>query len=119
MQQVLAEAATTGRQPSVSALARRLGIKHATFYRNHRDEIEKFKALTQTARPVPDIPPAPDATGPGEIARLRQENENLRRTVRIYAEAVRQLTLDNEDLYAQIRANARVVDLDAHRTRPS
>lgn len=119
MEQVLAEAATAGRQPSISALARRLGIKHATFYRNYRDQIEEFNALAQAARPAPDTPRAPAATDSGEIARLRRENEDLRRTVRIYAEAIRQLTLDNEDLYAQARTNARVVDLDAHRTRPS
>lgn len=119
MEQVLAEAATEGRQPSVSALARRLGIKHATFYRNYRDQVEEFKALTQASRPAPDTPRARAATDPGEIARLRRDNEELRRTVRIYAEAIRQLTCDNEDLYAQVKSHARVVDLAAHRTRPS
>ena len=119
MEQALTEAATTGRQPSASALARRPGVKHATFYRNHRDLIEEFKALAQATRPTPDIPRSPAAADPGEIARLRRENEDLRRAVRIYAEAIRQLTLDNEDPYTQVRSNARVVDLNAHRTRQS
>jgi hypothetical protein len=43
------------------------------------------------------------------LARLRRENDDLRKLVKIYAESIRQLTLDNEDLYTRVKANAGVI----------
>jgi len=42
------------------------------------------------------------------IRRLRSENEDLRRTLRIYAEAIRQLTTRNEELADQLHRQASV-----------
>ncbi|WPB93576.1 hypothetical protein [Streptomyces malaysiensis] len=51
------------------------------------------------------------------IANLRRENTQLRRTLAIYAEALRQLTLDYEEVRSQVQQSAHVADLAAHRSR--
>ena len=50
-----------------------------------------------------------------DLARLRRENTDLRKQVRIYAEAIRQLTLDKEALEERLQSFERVTSLDEHR----
>jgi hypothetical protein len=115
MHLVLREAAEAGRRPTVTAVERRLGTTHPTFYRTYPDLIDWFK---QQARH------SAAATGPAATARsdtakqlasVRRDNEDLRRRIRIYAEALRQLTIDHAQLQADINAQAGVADLDTHR----
>src|SRR6266536_2225406 len=78
MAQVLAEAATTGRRATISAVERRLGLPHATFYRNFADLIQQFQQ--QTSPPNTTAAPANGngQDGPAEtIRRLRSENEDM------------------------------------------
>ena len=51
------------------------------------------------------------------MKRLRRENEDLRRLVKIYAEAIRQLTLDHHELQARLNTAAGVTILADHRNR--
>jgi AcrR family transcriptional regulator len=118
MAAVLAEAEQSGRHATVSAVERRLDIPHPTFYRNYKDLIERFKeqaGALRTARAARRA--APRTPLEETIARLRRENEDLRRTVNLYAEKIRQLTLDNDGLQAVVNARAGVADLDARRRR--
>ncbi|MFC8201663.1 hypothetical protein ACFUTV_40735 [Streptomyces sp. NPDC057298] len=110
---VLDQAAATGRRPTVTAIERHLGIPHATFYRDYSDLID-----THFRPRIPEAgPPAPgEATSERtetNLHRLRQENTDLRRTLALCEEAIRQLTLEN----AALRQGATVLPLPV-RARP-
>lgn len=51
------------------------------------------------------------------MQRLRRENADLRRLVKIYAESIRQLTLDHLELEARINATASITTLSSRRSR--
>ncbi|MEU5046303.1 hypothetical protein [Streptomyces griseorubiginosus] len=108
---VLDEAASSGRRPTVTAVEQHLGIPHATFHRHYahlidihfRPRIPGPRADSHTDRPQAAV--AKEAN----LRRLRQENTELRRTLALYEEAIRQLTLENDAL----RNRATVVPLPA------
>jgi hypothetical protein len=87
MERVLAQAPAKGRRATVTAVERALGIPHATF--------------------------DPDQV----LQRLRRENEDLCRLVKIYAESIRQLTLDHLELEAKLNTAVGVTTLAHHRNR--
>ncbi|MET7355881.1 hypothetical protein [Streptomyces mirabilis] len=97
---VLDEASASGRRPTVTAVERHLGIPHATFHRHYADLIDTHfrpripaaRSETRTDRPKTDEPKEEN------LRRLRQENTDLRRTLALYEEAIRQLTLENHAL---------------------
>ncbi len=108
MTRVLALAAETGRKPTVTAVERALGIPHATFDRNYRHLIDEFR---QRAHDQAATGKRTRAVSSGKdpeqvIRRLHRENEDLRRLVKIYAESIRQLTLDHLELQAGLNAAA-------------
>lgn len=113
MRQVLAEAATSGRRATITAVERQLHITHPTFYRNYPQLISWFKAQASAQQPAQ--PAAATTSTDSALARLRRENEDLRRTVNIYAEAIRQLTVDNADLASELETQAAISHLDSHR----
>lgn len=118
MATVLAEAQQTRRHAPVTAVERNLGIAHSTFYRNYPELIEWFKAQAaelRQARSARDTVPRTDQEE--TLGRLRRENEDLRRTVKIYAEKIRQLSLENEGLLAVANARSGVTDLQDRRRR--
>jgi hypothetical protein len=114
MRQVLAEAATSRRRATITAVERQLGITHPTFYRNYPDLISWFKAQASAQPPARPAAASTDSTD-STMARLRRENEDLRRTVNIYAEAIRQLTVDNADLASELETQAAISHLDSRR----
>lgn len=90
----------------------------ATFYRNYAELIGWFKQQLheqQAARPRDTGAQRRDSAT--EIARLRRENEDLRALTKLYAEAIRQLTLDRAELEAVVTARAGVTILDTRRQR--
>ncbi|MFE9000606.1 hypothetical protein ACFYOY_00415 [Streptomyces sp. NPDC007875] len=119
MNLVLREAHENGRRATITAVERRLDVKHATFYRNFPGLITWFQeqadAQRNALKPEQDIERknAPEGT----IADLRRENTQLRRTLVIYAEALRQLTLDYEEVRSHVQQSAEVTDLTSHRNR--
>ncbi|MEV5920016.1 hypothetical protein AB0N42_20310 [Streptomyces pseudogriseolus] len=119
MNLVLREAQETGRRATITAVERRLDVKHATFYRNFPHLITWFqeKADAQRNTPKPEEDTKRKTTPEDTIADLRRENTRLRRTVAIYAEALRQLTLDYDEVRSQVQQSAHVTDLAAHRNR--
>jgi hypothetical protein len=106
----LTQARAAGRRPTITAVERQLGITHPTFYRNFPDLIAWFKQQTTLAEPD-----SISATATSDLSsaptELRRENRELRDRVALYAEAIRQLTLDNAALRAQLDANSKVIDL--------
>ena len=107
---VLAQARDTGRRPTITAVERQLGITHPTFYRNFPDLIAWFKH--QATLPEPHSNSATATSAPdAEPTDLRRANRELRARLALYAETIRQLTLDNNALRAQLDTNARIIDL--------
>ncbi|MFD8725301.1 hypothetical protein ACFV2H_47025 [Streptomyces sp. NPDC059629] len=106
---VLAEAATRGRRPTVTAIERRLGIPHATFHRHYADLINTHfrPRIPEPAQPATTTASAAADRAEANLSRLRRENTDLRRTVALYEEAIRQLTLENDSL----RSSAPVIAL--------
>ncbi|MGW3021319.1 hypothetical protein [Streptomyces longwoodensis] len=117
MDLVLRECQETDRHPTITAVERRLDVRHATFYRNFPHLIAWFKEQADTARntPKPEQDTKKAKTPDDTISDLRRENTQLRRTLGIYAEALRQLTLDYEKVRSQVQQSAHVTDLAAHR----
>ncbi|MFJ8495351.1 hypothetical protein ACIRBZ_44540 [Streptomyces sp. NPDC094038] len=117
MDAVLKESEEAGRHPRVSAVEKRLGIPHATFYRNYLHLIEEFKLRTAELRKdrsvTVDLPPTPAET----IARLHREKEDARRIIAVYAERIRQLTLENNELHVRVHRLEGVTVLGSRRTR--
>ncbi|MFD9394849.1 hypothetical protein ACFWBB_30190 [Streptomyces sp. NPDC060000] len=95
---VLDQAAATGRRPTVSAVERHLGIPHATFHRHYSDLIDTHfrPRIPETAPPA--LGETTSERTETNLHRLRQENTDLRRTLALYEEAIRQLTLENAAL---------------------
>lgn len=118
MAQVMAEAAENGRRPTVSAVEVRLDVTHATFYRNYPELIEEFKAQIAEHRESKKPANAEPGASPEEVvARLRRENEDYRKLVKIYAESIRQLSVDNTRLREAAESRAGVADLSERRER--
>ncbi|MER5380796.1 hypothetical protein ABT040_11000 [Streptomyces sp. NPDC002688] len=119
MDLVLREGQETGRRPTITAVERCLDVRHATFYRNFPHLISWFKEEVGTSRNTPKPEQIHKTTKAPEdtIAALRRENAQLRRTLAIYAEALRQLTLDYEEVHSQVQQSAQVTDLAARRSR--
>lgn len=119
MERVLAQAAENGRRATVTAVERALGIPHATFDRNYRHLIDDFRQRAQQQAGAAS-PPRPVSAGndPGQVMqRLRRENEDLRRLVKIYAESIRQLTLDHLELETKFNTTVGVTTLADRRNR--
>lgn len=121
MARVLAQAGENGRKATVTAVERALGIPHATFDRNYRHLINDFRQRahdqSSTAKRTRAVSSGKD---PDQvIQRLRRENEDLRRLVKIYAESIRQLTLDYLELQAKLNATASITTLPSRRNQAS
>jgi AcrR family transcriptional regulator len=114
MEAELGESRSLGRRATVSNIEKQLGVTHATFYRNYPDQIEWFKsqldAMHKTTTTAKDSSKRED-----DLARLRRENTDLRKQLRIYAEAIRQLTLDKAALEDEHQALTGVTRLDERR----
>ncbi|MFF7117494.1 hypothetical protein ACFY91_35015 [Streptomyces albogriseolus] len=110
----LADSEANGRRATVTNVEKQLGVTHATFYRNYPDLIEWFKAQLVTRRQK-GVTEKDTTKREDDLARLRRENTDLRKQVRIYAEAIRQLTLDKAVLEDELQSAAGVSSLDERR----
>ncbi|WP_433917313.1 hypothetical protein OIE50_51205 [Streptomyces canus] len=78
-----------------------LGIPHATFHRHYADLIDRHfrPRIPEPAQPATTTSSsAADARAEANLSRLRRENTDLRRTLALYEEAIRQLALENDAL---------------------
>ncbi|WKX06888.1 hypothetical protein [Streptomyces sp. NL15-2K] len=113
---VLREAADADRHATITAVERRLGVAHPTFYRNFPHLITWFKQQQAASQLTPEEPAVPNSRlSTDKIADLRRENRNLRATVKVYAEALRQLTLDYAELETRLEHRAGVINLAPRR----
>ena len=104
MDQILEHSKHTGRRPTIADVERKLGIAHATFCRHFTaltDTYFKPRAAELRKRPI-DTTGAEAETIQQATQRLRQENTDLRKLIQLYAEQIRQLTLDRHDLILQV-----------------
>ncbi|MFI0984819.1 hypothetical protein [Streptomyces exfoliatus] len=110
----LADSETAGRRATVTNIERRLGVTHATFYRNFPDLIQWFQGQLAIRRD--EAATEKDTTKrEDDLARLRRENTDLRKQAKIYAEAIRQLTLDKAALEDKLQSLEGVTGLDERR----
>ncbi|MDH6709894.1 galactokinase [Kitasatospora sp. MAA19] len=110
MESELAESEAAGRRATVTNAEKRLGVTHATFYRNYPELITWFKSqLADRHRSA--TTPKNSVRADDETTRLRRENTDLRKLVRIYAEAIRQLTGDKAALEDELQALGGVTNL--------
>ncbi len=121
MARVLAQAGENGRKATVTAVERALGIPHATFDRNYRHLINDFRQrANDQASTVKQARAISSDKDPDQvIQRLRRDNEDLRRLVKIYAESIRQLTLDYLELQAKLNATASITALPSRMNQAS
>jgi len=111
MDAVLHDAAASGQRATVAAVERRLGISHPTFYRHYRDQITEYFHPRATSAVRPAAPAADAATthiDADKEHRLRQEVTDLRKTISVYAEAIRQLAVENAQLREQLSGTGNV-----------
>ncbi|MFH8387112.1 hypothetical protein ACH4E7_40425 [Kitasatospora sp. NPDC018058] len=114
MESELAASEACGRRATVTGVEKRLGVPHATFYRNHPQSIAWFKSRL-AGRHRPATAPKAGTRSDDEADRLRRENSDLRKLVRIYAEAIRQLTVDKAALEDELQALSGVTSLTERR----
>jgi len=101
------------RPPAVLAVAARLGLSNATFWR-------RFPQLAQTLadtrrNALRDRAPAPERrvreVPRAELARLRNDKARLENEVRVAAAEVQRLTLENHALRAQLEQVSGLIPL--------
>lgn len=109
MASVLAESAASGRRATITSVEARLGITHATFYRHYPALIDWFHTQ-QANRRSAILRDEIDSTTI-LLIRLRHDNADLKKLVAVYAEAIRQLTIDNADLRTQLEEISGVTTL--------
>ncbi|MGW7445030.1 hypothetical protein [Kitasatospora sp. NPDC054795] len=110
METELAKSEAAGRRVTVTNVEKRLGVTHSTFCRNYPELITCFRKRLAD-RHSSATPPKNSARAEGENARLRRENSDLRKLVRIFAEATRRLTVDRASLEDELQALSGVTRL--------
>jgi hypothetical protein len=109
LSQLRAEADTTGRPPSVLALARRLGLPNTTL-RRHFPDICAELATAATPSP-PEAPGNRESTYhhlTHEVARLRCDNRNLTDNLELAIANIQRLTLEAHRLRLSLETARKV-----------
>jgi transposase-like protein len=108
---MLAEASTAGRRPSVQALARRLGLTNATFWR-HYPHIAREIADQRRATPPAGTNPDNRVTQlEKQVADLRRTNRDLLDHLHLSIANIQRLSLDNHQLRQELEAATAVTRL--------
>jgi len=118
---MLAEAAAGGPKPSVLALARRLGLSNATFWRHFRDIATELRhAAGDSMAPPGGQNPRRDRAGElaSQNAGLRRERDRLADQLEAALGHLRRLTIDNAQLRHDLDAAHSITRLDPGREPP-
>ncbi|WP_158892725.1 hypothetical protein [Amycolatopsis anabasis] len=103
---VLANAASTGRRPSVLEVARALGLPNTTFRRQFPDIAREIGEARRAPHTVSSTSPA--ATDHARLvarnAKLRRENHQLRQNLNLAVANIQRLTLTVHKLRAELEA---------------
>ncbi|MDH6455312.1 MULTISPECIES: hypothetical protein [unclassified Streptomyces] len=88
------KSAVTGRRPTITPVERHLGIPQATFHRHYKELIDTHFRL-RVSRPGQPATPDEKTSERTEanLHRLRQEDTDLGRTLPLYEDDIRDLTL--------------------------
>jgi predicted ArsR family transcriptional regulator len=117
---VIAAARAEGRRPTVVALAGRLGMSNATFWRHFPDVARDLVAAARSTESPPAGSDAPNRYDrlADDHSRLKQANAELTRDLARAAAAIQRLALDNHELRQQLAATTGVISLaDERRIR--
>jgi AraC-like DNA-binding protein len=105
---------TTGKPPTVLALARHLGLANTTFQRRFPD------ITTELTRQRSPAPADSDPVVASRFEKIQRENTELRRARRELAEHlelaianIQRLTLDNHHLRQQLHAATKITHINA------
>jgi AcrR family transcriptional regulator len=118
---MLAEAAAGGAKPSVLALARRLGLSNATFWRHFRDIATEVRhAASVGMAPAGGENLRRDRAGElaSQNAGLRRDRDRLADQLDAALGHLRRLTIDNAQLRHDLEAARRITRLDPGRESP-
>jgi AcrR family transcriptional regulator len=110
---MIADAAASGRRPTVSELARRLGLTNTTFWRHFPDIAAQIAAQGRASTSTPTTPI--DSPQDRQHA-LAQENQDLRANLALAIAHIQRLTIENEQLRIAVEDHAQVVRLPRHRS---
>jgi AcrR family transcriptional regulator len=118
---MLAEAAAGGAKPSVLALARRLGLSNATFWRHFRDIATEIRptagdSIAQRGGQNPRRDRAGELAS--QNAGLRRERDRLAGHLEAALGHLRRLTSDNAQLRRDLEATHNITRLDPGRESP-
>ena len=111
------EAETTGRQPSVLALSRRLGLANTTLRRRFPD----ICAELAVRRAQPALPAgALDTTGyetlQKDVTRLRRDNQDLTENLEMAIANIQRLTIENHRLRQALQEAHKVARIPTRRS---
>jgi hypothetical protein len=117
--QVLADlASASGRPPSVVALARRLGLTNATFWRHYPDiarEVAAQRRASPSQSSDPDTYSRPGDDLRAQIAQLREANQALTEQLDLAIASIQRLSIENHQLRQDLEAAAAVTHLPNRR----
>ncbi|MBN8423469.1 hypothetical protein JF531_02940 [Microbacterium esteraromaticum] len=110
---IAAETEHAGRPPAALAVAARLQMSNATFWRHFPQIAQELadnrrKAVRRAHQQSAD---APSDSLAAANARLRTENAHLRDEMKVAAAEVQRLTLENHNLQTEHEHNARITPL--------
>jgi AcrR family transcriptional regulator len=112
---MLAEAAAGGAKPSVLALARRLGLSNATFWRHYRDiatQIRHAASVSMAQAGGENLRRDRAGELASQNAGLRRERDRLARQLEAALGHLRRLTIDNTQLRHDLEAAHNITRLD-------
>jgi predicted transcriptional regulator len=110
---MITEAEAAGTRPTVSEIARRLGLTNTTFWR-HFPEIAADIAALRRSTPTPRPEPANSHTA--RIAALTRDNQELRANLALAIANIQRLTIDNHQLREKLEQQAKVVHIPTRRS---
>jgi small-conductance mechanosensitive channel len=109
--QLRADAGHGGREPSVLALARRLGMANTTFRRHYPGVVAEL--AQPAARQLPESAVSRYQQIQQASTQLRSDNQQLRHDLGLAAAVIQRLTLDNQRLRQQLEDAAKVTRIAA------
>lgn len=104
---------TTGRPPTVLALARHLGLANTTFRRNFPDTTVELNHV-RSRSPSPQDPAGISTFEQlkRDNAKLRRDNHDLTEHLELAVANIQRLTLDNHHLRQQLDTTANITRID-------
>ncbi|MEU6654027.1 hypothetical protein ABZ904_32485 [Streptomyces sp. NPDC046900] len=118
LEELLDTSHTSGRQPSVLELARRLGVSNTTFRRNFPDAVQKIASAHSRDAPGSNTSrPAPVDRLAARNAKLRRANRDLAAALKLATAQIHKLAMHNQRLQIELEAATNVTRIGRGVTR--